>query len=556
MARPLLLSGSAMRTLLTLGLATTLFACDSGATAVKDPPILKVTSPDRGSLQGAAGLVTVKGSVTPNAAGALVQKVLVNNVPAIVGADGSFIAEVQVEAGASLIQTVATDADGGKASDTRSVRAGELRKVGSNVKSAITAALSADSFAKIADAAGPIIKGFDIKGMLAPMNPMQHAGDPNGEDCLFDRAYVDDFQFSDVHIGLVPVVGGLDFTAEIDGLYVPAHVRYAVACVTGTENISVAASKIIVSGTLHVAPNGMNGFTTTLLSPYVDIQGLDVQASGLPGTILNMIDFNAIMTFVGEKGAEMAMGPMVNKVLGGLAGPQTLDLLGKTMTIQVAPSAIEFDDAGATISLDTAMLISGSESSPGFIFTDNGLPTMDSSQGFQLGLADDLMNEMMAEVQALGMLNLNMPAEGGSFDGSAISMSVPPVVSADPTDGKMKIILGDMTATFTDHGTPVGQAAINAMIDLQVIPANNGYGVAVQLGKPIISVDVLDTIANNTRFEDGDLSKAVGACLAEQIASISKLLTGIPIPSMAGMRMKNMSIGSDSGYVMVKGALE
>ncbi len=550
------MSGSAMRTFLTLGIATTFFACDGGASAVKDPPVLKVTSPDRGTLQGAAGLVTVKGTVTPNDAGTLVDTVMVNNVPAVVGSDGSFIAEVQIEQGASLINTVATDKAGGVASDTRSVRAGQIMKVGSTVKSAITAALSTDSFAKISNAAGPMIKGLDIKSMLAPMNPMQHAGDENGEDCLFDRVYVDDFQFTNVVIGLVPVSGGLSFSAEIDGLNVPAHARYAVACITGTENLNVAASKIVVSGTLLVSPNGMNGFTTQLASPNVDIEGLNIDASGLPGTILDMIDFNAVMTYVGEKGAELAMGPIVNKVLGGLAGPQTLDLLGKTITVQVAPSAIDFDETGATLALDTSMLIAGSESSPGFVFTDNGLPTMDSSQGFQLGLADDLMNEMMSEVQALGMLNLSMPAEGGSFDGTAVSMAFAPMVSADPADGKMKIVLPDMTATFTNAGTPVAQAAINAMIELAVVPANNGYGVAVQLGTPTISVDVLDTIANTTRFEDGDLSKAVEACLGEQIASISKLLTGIPIPSIANMRMKDLSIGSDTGYVMVKGGLE
>ena len=545
-----------MRTLLTLGIATTLFAaCDSGPAALKDPPILKVTSPDRGLLQSGAGIVTVKGTVTPNASGALVDSVLVNNVPAVVGADGSFIATVQVETGATLIQTIATDKDGGKASDTRSVRAGEIRKAGANINDAITAAISTQTFAKLTGAAETIVKGLDIKSMIAPMNPMQHAGDPNGEDCLFDRVYVDDFQFSDVHLGLVPVVGGIDFSVEIDGLNVPAHARYAVACVSGTENISVAASKITVSGTLLVSPDGKNGFTTKLQSPNVDIQGLDINASGLPGTILDMIDFNAVMTFVAEKGAEMAMGPVVNKVLGGLAGPKTVNMLGKDITFQVSPSRIDFDDTGAIVSLDTSMLIAGSESS-GFVFTDNGLPNMDASLGFQLGLADDLMNEMMAEVQAVGMLNMSLPAEAGTFDGNSISMSVPPMISADPTDGKMKMILGDMSLTFTDHGTPVGKAMVNAKIDMQVVPANNGYGVAIQLGKPVIAVDVVDDGTNATRFTNDDLAHAVEACLTAQIDGISKLLTGIPIPTMMNMRMKNLSIGSDSGYVMVQGALE
>lgn len=533
-----------------------LAACTGGAGVEKDPPILKVTSPDRGLLQDHAGIVTVTGTVTPNAEGEAIQSVLVNNVPAIVGADGSFVATVQVEEGATLLATVATDAAGGQATDTRSVRAGKIEKVGTSVGSAVTASLSTEAFAKLSGMAETMAKTLDVKSMLAPLNPMQHAGDADGEDCLFDRVYVDDFKFSDVHLSFIPQDGGLAFSAELDGLDVPTHIRYAAACISGTENVEVKAKKIVIAGTLQVTPNGMNGFTSKLVSPDVQIDGLDVDASGLPGAVLDLIDFNDIATYVGEKGAEMAMNPIMNKVLGGLAGPQTLNLLGKTMTVQVKPSQVQFSDVGAILSLDTSFLIEGSESSPGFVFTDNGIPTMDPSNGFQLGLADDLMNEMLAEVQALGMLNLSMPAEGGSFDGSAISMSVPPMVSADPADGKMKIVLGDMTATFTNAGVPVAKAAINATIDLAVAPANNGYGVAVTLGQPTISVDVLDDIPNTTGFTKADLGHAVGACLQEQIQTVSKLLTGVPVPALMNMRMKNLSIGGDSGYVMVKGGLE
>jgi hypothetical protein len=44
--------------------------------------------------------------------------------------------------------------------------------------------------------------------------------------------------------------------------------------------------------------------------------------------------------------------------------------------------------------------------------------------------------------------------------------------------------------------------------------------------------------------------------LSAQIASISKLLAGIPLPQVAGLQMRNLSVGADDGYVMVKGQLE
>jgi hypothetical protein len=176
--------------------------------------------------------------------------------------------------------------------------------------------------------------------------------------------------------------------------------------------------------------------------------------------------------------------------------------------------------------------------------------------GFAIGLADDLANEMMAEAGAIGLFNLHMPAAGGTFDNANMSLSLPPMISADPADGKMKVIMGDMIATFTSNGLPVGKAAINAKVELKIEPANGGYGVAIQLGKPEIQVDVLDDIENNTLLLDKDLANATEACLKAQIASISKLLGGIPLPAVAGLQMRDLSVGADDGYVIVKGAFE
>jgi hypothetical protein len=80
--------------------------------------------------------------------------------------------------------------------------------------------------------------------------------------------------------------------------------------------------------------------------------------------------------------------------------------------------------------------------------------------------------------------------------------------------------------------------------------------VAIKLGEPQIKFTVLDDIANATRMEDADLQSASEVCLRAQIANISKLLVNIPLPSIAGLQMRDLSIGGDNGYVMVRGAFE
>jgi hypothetical protein len=225
------------------------------------------------------------------------------------------------------------------------------------------------------------------------------------------------------------------------------------------------------------------------------------------------------------------------------------------MTVQVAPSDISFDPTGALVTMDMAMAIGGAESAQ-FIFTENGLPAMDPGNGFQLGLADDPANQLMSQAAAIGLLSLNMPASGGTFDSTDIAMTLPPMISADPRDGAMKVVLGDMIVTYKSGSTAVGKAAVSAVLDLKIEPAANGYAVALKLGKPEIHFNVLDDIPNVTRLSDSDLAKASEVGLEAQIAHLSALLVNIPLPQLAGLQPRNLSVGSDAGYVMVKGTLE
>lgn len=550
-----------MRNLLVVAalvLSAPLAGCESGPGAAKEPPVLTVTSPARSSIlgQGQASQVTVSGTVAPNANGDAVDKVLVNNVQATLEPGGTFHALIDVGLGVTLIQTVARDINGTTASDTRAVQAGPLRPVGSNIASAVTAAMSADAFTKISAAAGPILQGLDMSALLAPMQPMVHLGDEDGEDCKFLQLFVDDLTFSDVAISLSPVGGGLAFRAEIDGLDVSGHARFKFACLPGSTSARITADKIVVSATLNVTPDGTSGFATRLVSPSVSVTGLHPSLSGIPEGLLELLNLDSAIEFIVEKGAELAMNPLLNQVLGALGGPQQLDVLGHQLDLQVAPSAISFSSDGALVAMDMKVLLAGSQSSPGFVFTDNGAPTMDPGHGFQLGLADDLANEMMAELQAIGMLDLTMPATNGPFDATQIHMTLPPTISADLADGQLRLVLGDVLATFTNHGVPVGRAAINARVDLKIASTGNGGSVALQLGTPDIHVDTLDDIDNATGLEAKDLATAVGISLGAQIDAISKLLVAIPIPAIAGLQMRDLSIGSDDGYVMVRGQLQ
>ena len=474
-----------------IGLAFIATAVACGGQA-PPPPVLTVTSPARGLMQSGAGQITVTGTAMPSASGDPVAKVTVNGVAAALQPSGAFRAMIDAPKGAMLLETVAVTDKGGSMTDTRAVQSGQLRKVGAGIDRAITAALSADAFTRLSAVAGPLLKTMDLATMLAPMQPTTVAGDDLANLSLSVTA----LSFRDTRIALAPVDGGLSFRATFDGLDVAATVAYGGALVPdGSTDVAIHADQVTITGTLDIAPAGTAGFATQLVNPAVHTVGLKLSASGLAGQILDLLnsELGSTIESVASQSAELAMEPLVNQALGALAGPQRLDVLGRKLDLQMSPSAITLSPAGALVALNLQALIEGSESSPGYIYTDNGAPAMDMRRGFQLGLADDLVNELLAEVHALGLLDLSLQGDYGPFDGAQFQLAMPPMISASTNDGAMRLVIGDMKATFTHHGATVVTAAINAQVDLQIAPAANAQEVALQFGHVDLWVDVSTT---------------------------------------------------------------
>jgi hypothetical protein len=513
------------------------------------PPELTVTSPQRGLVQSESGRIVVTGTALPGPSGERVARVTVNKVPATLAPDGSFTAVVDVPAGAMLLETVATSEAGAAATDARAVQVGQLRPVGTGIDRAVTAAVSADAFARLSAAAGPIIKTTNLTALLAPLQPMAKLGDSIANL----RLSITKLTIGDVKITLAPVDGGLEFSAKLDGLNVAANAAYAGTLVPdGSTSVTVTADQVAIAGTLVVTPVGTAGFTTTIASPVIRTTGLRLQASGLVGQLLDLLNNNLESTIqrVATSSAERALEPLINKALGALAGPQHIDVLGTQLELQASPSAIQFSRAGALVTMNLQVKIAGSESSPGYIFTPNGTPTMNVGTGIQLGLADDLVNELLAQVHALHLLDLHLQEDFGLFDAADFKLTLPPMISANNSDGSLRLVLGDMIATFTDHGNKVLSAAVNAQVDLAILRGTKAQEIALQFGKVHAYVNVLGDEASS---DGADLTGAATAGIGVQLDSLSQFLITVPAPSVAGVSLDNLALRADAGYVVVSG---
>lgn len=514
------------------------------------PPNLLVTSPERGLIQNGAGMVTVKGTAEPGADGAAVRKVTINGTQATLDADGSFTAVVAVPEGATLLETIAISAEGGQAIDARAVHVGELRPVGSRIDRAVTATLSAEAFARISQAASEILTTTDFSAFLEPVSL--------GDSTANVKLTIQKLAIGGVKIALRPVAGGLQLGVEIDALSVEALAAYdGVLVPEGSTTIGVTADKIAVGGTLVVTPVGMGGFKTTVTSPTVTTTALKLQASGLVGQILDLLNRYLASTVQGliSRTAEMALQPLVNTALGALAGPKQLVVLGKTIELEASANEIVFGDAGALASLNLQTKIGGSEASPGYIYTANGTPALDMGHGVQIAMSDDLLNDMLAQVHALGILNQHLEEDFGLFDNIDIKATLPPMISANTSDGTVRLVLGDMIATVQNDGKTLVRAAINAEVDIAIERGNTPDEIAIQLGKVHVFANLLDDPDDPSTIGPDDIAGAASAGVGLQLDSLDKFLVTVPVPSVAGVSIDTLALRGEQGYVVASGVI-
>jgi hypothetical protein len=546
-----------MRLFAILGIAA-LAGCtdkpyDPNAPAL-DPtaPRVHITTPERGTIAGDVHTVTVTGTATDDTA---VASVTVNDVPATLAADGTWTATVPVKAGTNLLHAIAKDAQGNAGKESRAVVAGPMVALAQDVPQAITATLSAQTF----NAIGKGTAGFLTSGDLAPMlgtAPVMDLG--NGPDCLYAKAWITSVTFGDADVTLAPQDGGLWLDVELDQANIGMHLEYAAACVDGSRDITIGASHISVSGNMTVGVAG-HDFDIHLDNPNVNITGFNVELGGIPGAIVDMLSLDTAMGPILGWATERFVVPMLNNALAGLNNTKTMDVLGTMVDIDVKPDDIRFSSEGAVVILDTSLRAHGDAGD--FVFTDNTVPAMDLSHGFQMAVADDAANQLFTSLWSAKALDKSIDLQNGSYgdigklyDSVQISAAVPPFVDASG-DG-LVLTVGDLVATFRNSDEVVTEVAINAQVDLQVVKGQDG-ALRFDVGTPTTYVDVLDeNVEGANQLSNAQFEAITSFALSRVIAVGSGSVGAIPLPSVGGVSVNNLTIAEQTGYLVVDGEVQ
>lgn len=529
-----------------------------------ESPTLAIETPERGSLIEGSGGGSVHVSGRATDAGGDLDRVEINGVEAELGADGSFSADVEVGNGITLLSTVVRDAAGNQATDTRAVLAGQFAPLSQPVDRAFGAWLSASALDAVGDTAAAFVTGQDLGALIAPFNPVLTAGG----SCLGARVNVEDINLSESRVTLVPRAGSLGLVVELDNLDVPLDVDYDVACLGSDVGASLTASRFTFEGELSAqVTDGQLSVEITSSTAHFDGFALDVGL--VPSQIVNLIASDLDQTIADQLTARIddLVVPQLDGALAGLAAGRTFELLGKQVTVAVSPRELTIEEGGARIVLDATLGVDGADGGalPGYLVSPGPLPALDSTDGFDLAIADDAANQALAAFTAAGGIDQNIAIGGGDygqvgelFDRIHISALLPPVVTAGP-DG-LVLSVGDLRCDFEkdEAGGTVATTsiALSASARVTLIATESG-AVRMAVSEPEVHADFEEASGANSLAEP-EIEQLGSFAGTRVVGTLGSLIGEVPIPSVLGLSVTDLQVetaASEAGYLVATGRL-
>jgi hypothetical protein len=237
--------------------------------------------------------------------------------------------------------------------------------------------------------------------------------------------------------------------------------------------------------------------------------------------------------------------------------------MGTPVDVHVAPAAITVTPDGAIVELDASLRAHGD--SGNFVDVPSQTPTMDLSHGFQLAVAANSANELFTSLWSAHGIDKTIDLTTGSygdigklFDSVEISAAVPPYVDASGQHG-LVLTIGDLMATFKSGEIIATEVAINAQVALVVTNDPTTGALHLDVGMPTTYVDVLDSadgVMGANQLSNAQFDAIASFALGRIVAVGSGSVGAIPLPTIAGVHVTNLTVAEQTGYLVVDGAVQ
>jgi hypothetical protein len=553
-------------------------------------PDIDIDDPTRGDWhEGDAGTVT--GTVTDDWTG--VSSLEINGDTVTPAGDGTFSHGLTYSEGVNVIETTATDGDGNTSTDTRAVLAGEFLPYGDSVNEGIIVRLhEGDGGLGTLETLGEGLIGSTDLASLIPSPVVDESSQTCWTIPFIGRRCVTWYRV--VLYVTNPGFGGTDLSIDPTSAGV-LDTRFRVSNIVLNWNANLTLLGIGSSASGNITANSLD--VDMDLRPYVSSNQLGVQVASvnvttnnfyfnMNGALYDVLSFfgldavisSAIAGFI-ESAVEGVVQDSVPSVLedalGDLEIGFDLDLDGNSYAIDALPHAVNVDDTGLDLSLETTVSADRWESAYtglGSLYSGYGTPSWTGAPGTIIGLSDDFLNQLFYALWGGGILDMELSGSDLGLDPSSLEILfpgltdltittealLPPVVMPDAA-GLAELQIGDLNLTLWNGDAATGTELIDVYISVFAeldLSSSSATSLSAELGAMDLYFDVVYPDATSIGAADTE------ALLQELVPLLLPTLTGalaeVPIPDIQGFSITGVSVdseGPESGYITLGGDL-
>jgi hypothetical protein len=539
------------------GFPTLLFAfflagCDKAEEKATTPPGLFVLqSPAAGEFLD-AGKRKVSGKAVN------VTDVQVNGVGANVDA-GSFQAEVELERGVNVVEGSGVDGTGHKIFDRNGVLAGDFQDDDGAVEDALLLRVNDGGLRRIGEIGADMMSSQSISASLAAMNPVY--SDSYAWDYVVVAADVESVSYDTPRLDFQPRDGALGLEVTLPNLYVDIYAYGEAFGFDFDSDVAMWASSAVLTCDLYITAS-RGRIAVDIGEVEVELKDFGYDTSLLPGDVESYILVETIRdTITGmlvEKVNEM-VPPLLDETLSGLDPSFSTELMGLQVDLAFEFAKVDIDDDGVALDLDMDVVIpsSGDHAAPGYLRADLGTPDLDTHADVSGAVGDDLLNRMLYEAWAGGLLDLRLSTDDGSLsalmlaplkasEGTiTVSAQLPPVVVE--RDGELQAQMGELVVDIDTPGGALGdhlKASVNAFANIDVVVEDGAL--VLELGTPEVVIMVRESTMGAS---DEEMTVLVEKTLPFDLLFSLLGDFSFPLPSLYGIAIDEGSADRDRSGV-------
>lgn len=475
---------------------------------------------------------------------------------------GEFDTTIELERGVNVVEAHASDGNGQELFVRNGVLAGDFKSADDAVEDSIFLRVNEGGLRRIGEIAEESLTPTFVNEALSGVNPVyEDSYGVWGWDAVTISANVDSISFDTPAFDFNPRDGALELTATLPNLYVDIYAWGEAVGFDFDSDVALGATSAVLTASLSVdAKNGR--LDVELSDPVLTLNGFWYNTDLLPSAVTDYLLVDTIRTTIEEmlvEQIEAMVSPLLDETLSGLDPSFSTELMGLAVDIgfEFANADIDNDGIALTLAMDVAVPPTGKKSAPGFLGADLGTPEVDTHADVAGAISDDLINRVLYEAWAGGLLDLSLSTDDGTLDplmllplkaqtGSIkVESLLPPVVVE--RDGELQAQIGELVVDIDTPGGALGdhiKASVNVFVGLEV---------EIEDGELVLALGDPELVLMVRENELGASNEAATNIVAQAIPIDALLLLlgdfSFPLPTLYGISIDKGTAERDESGV-------